>query len=100
MILVVQLQGDIVYALYRFVPTTNKDFSDAYIKECLTTFFNTYGMEYPEQFFTIMVNTLEALIGTINNRAKNKEEAFKKMLTDGHVDFYNKEIKYIKTRYL
>lgn len=90
---------DIVYALYRFVPITNKDFSDTYIKECLTTFFKTYGMEYPEQFFAIMVNRLEALIDTINYKAK-KEKVFKKMLADGHVDFYNKEIEYIKTRYL
>jgi hypothetical protein len=56
-------------------------------------------MEYPEHFFTIMVNRLEALIDTINYRAKNKEEVFKKMLADGHVDFYYKEIEYIKTRY-
>lgn len=90
---------DIVYALYHFVSITNKDFSDIYIGECLTIFFKTYGMEYPEQFFTIMVKRLEALIDTINYRAKNKEEVFTKMLADGHVDFYNKEIAYIKTRY-
>lgn len=91
---------DIVYALYRFIPFTNKDFSDEYIKECITTFFNTYGMEYPEQFFVIMVNRLEALIDTIYYRAENKEEeVFKKMLVEGHVDFYIQEIEYIKNRY-
>jgi len=91
---------DIVYALYRFIPFTNNDFNDTYIKECITIFFRSYGMECPKQFFDIMIHRLEALIDTIYNRANNDDAIFKKMIIEGHVDFYLKEIQYIKNRYL
>lgn len=91
---------DIVYALYRFVPVTDESASAAYIQKCITVFFDHYGMQMPTEFFQILVNRLQALIDTIHTMAENGNEAFLKMIEDGHADFYRKEIACVQKRFL
>ena len=101
---------DIVYALYRFVPFSKEvydmelqgyrnyeaDRHKELRKSCIHAFFDTYGMECPDDLFEQMVARLQALADLIYNEANNGNEVFMKMLDDGHRTLYLDEIKFIK----
>jgi thiamine kinase-like enzyme len=101
---------DIVYALYRFVPFSEKlydsekqeyrnydvDRDKEFRKNSIPVFFSAYGMECPKDLFEQMTMRLQALADLINEEAKNGNGAFEKMLEEGHRDFYLREIEFIK----
>lgn len=101
---------DIVYALYRFVPFSEKIYDvekqedrtydvgidKEFRKESIHVFFDAYGMEVPNDLFLQMTDRLQALADLIYNEARNGNSAFKKMLEEGHRDLYLMEIQFIK----
>lgn len=101
---------DIVYALYRFVPFSEKiydiekreyrNYDAAIDKEfrssSINVFFHAYGMECPNDLFEQMTDRLKSLADLIYEEAQSGNTAFQKMLGEGHRDFYLEEIKFIK----
>ncbi|GFP75503.1 aminoglycoside phosphotransferase family protein [Clostridium fungisolvens] len=101
---------DIVYALYRFVPFSEKiydsekqkyrsydvDVDKEFRKNSIGVFFDAYGMKCPNDLFEQMSARLQELADLIYSEAKSGNSAFQKMLEEGHRDLYLAEINFIK----
>lgn len=101
---------DIVYALYRFVPFSKRLYDmekqeyrnyDVYRdknfrRKSIRVFFDEYGMEWPYDLFEQMITRLQALADLIYDEAKNGNGSFKKMLEEGHRDWYLEDIEFIR----
>lgn len=59
-------------------------------------FFESYGMECPNDLFEQMISRLQALADLIYEEAKSGNSAFQRMLEEGHRDLYLTEIDFIK----
>lgn len=101
---------DIAYAMYRFIPLGREIFEpekqeyriydplrDAdFRKEGIALFFQAYGMERPEDFFEQVTMRIEYLIDTMEEGIQAGNEAFIRMKEEGHIAFYQEEIKFIQ----
>jgi len=102
---------DIAYTLYTFVPLGRyvyDQFCDELTdydtkkhacnrKERIEIFFNTYGLNKPDDLIDQVVFRLKALCNTIDTKAKGGDKSFEKMICEGHLLHYQKEIEFIKT---
>ncbi|GFZ33152.1 trifolitoxin immunity domain-containing protein [Clostridium zeae] len=101
---------DIVYALYRFVPFSEKvydaekqkyrsydvDIDKEFRKNSIGAFFDAYGMKCPYDLFEQMIARLQSLADLIYSEAKNGNSVFRTMMEDGHRDLYLTEIDFIR----
>ncbi len=100
---------DIAYALYTCLPLSRfyhsengeKVYYDSKkhanrFKHRIRLFFDSYGKEINEDFLDIVILRLEGLCKTINRKAIEGDAAFQKMVDEGHLEHYQKDIKFIR----
>ncbi len=101
---------DIAYTLYTFVslgryvydPACDKleDYDSskhaANHKRRIALFLNAYGIAQPNDLINQIIFRIETLCDTILSKANQGDEAFKKMLQEGHLLHYQNEIDFIR----
>ena len=101
---------DIAYTLYTCVPLSrfyqsetgeavyyNSSTDADRIKERVTLFFESYGIEgMKEDYLDMVLLKLDGLCKYMIKRASEGDLAFQKMLDEGHLEHYQKEIKFIR----
>lgn len=101
---------DIAYALYTCVPISRYNLSErdgtheyykaaqdaARIKRRVNLFLAAYGQEFNGDYLAMVLLRLEGLCTTIKRKANEGDAAFQKMIADGHVEHYEKEIEFIR----
>lgn len=101
---------DIAYTLYTFVPLGRFVYDPScnslvdYLSEKhaderrrrISGFFNAYGMNQPDDVIEQVVFRLETLCNTLTEKAAGGDEAFMKMIEEGHLAHYQDEIRFIQ----
>ncbi len=99
---------DIAYTLYTCVPLSRFYLSEAgkkihyhslhanRIKQRITMFFESYGEEKVEDYLEWVIKRIEGLCKTINRKANEGDLAFQKMIDEGHLEHYEKDITFIR----
>ncbi|MFB4211535.1 phosphotransferase [Shouchella sp. JSM 1781072] len=101
---------DIAYTLYTCVPLSRfyhtgtgevihyDPLKDAdRVKQRVKLFFESYGTEEIEkEFLEMVLLRLEGLCKTIKRKAAEGDMAFQNMIIDGHLEHYQKEIRFIR----
>lgn len=93
---------DIAYTLFNCVPLGRyHPFEKAEhaqkINARIKKFFTSYGVVPPCDLFEIVKRRLEGLCHTLIRKAEEGDPAFQKMVKEGHVDHYKKEIQFIRS---
>lgn len=99
---------DIAYTLYTCVPlsrfylteTGGKIYYDSIrdahrIKNRVNLFFDSYGKGFEENYIEMVLLRLEGLCNTIRRKASEGDLAFQKMIDEGHLEHYEKDLKFI-----
>ncbi|WP_175987443.1 phosphotransferase [Bacillus sp. Marseille-Q1617] len=100
---------DIAYTLYTCVPLSRHYHSEAgeevlyqsdkdadRIKRRVQLFFEAYGLDFEKDFVDMVLLRLEGICKTIKRKAAEGDAAFQKMLEDGHVEHYEKDIAFVR----
>ena len=101
---------DIAYTLYTFVPLGRLVYdpcSDSLIdyhskkhaderRNRISIFFKAYGMDQPKDLIHQVILRLEAMCDTLTGKAAAGEEAFIRMIDEGHLAHYQEEIRFIQ----
>ncbi|QWC21111.1 phosphotransferase [Bacillus haikouensis] len=100
---------DIAYTLYTCVPLSrhyhsetgeevlyNSEKDAGQIKRRVRLFFEAYGMDFEEDFVEMVLLRLEGICKTIKRKAEEGDAAFQKMLDEGHVDHYEKDLAFVR----
>lgn len=100
---------DLAYTLYTCVPLSRIYYSETGeaihyysllhadpIKQRVKLFFESYGEEINEDYLEMVLLRLEGLCKTIKRKAKEGDIAFQKMMDEGHIEHYQKDIKFIR----
>ncbi|TMU85074.1 aminoglycoside phosphotransferase [Bacillus sp. BHET2] len=89
---------DIAYTLYTCVPLSRHSRLDAdHTKQRVKLFFETYDIEGMDEGYVEMVLLrLEGLCKYMKRKAVEGNKAFLKMIDEGHLEHYQKEIKFIQ----
>ncbi len=101
---------DIAYTLYTFVPLGRfaydpvcdvlMDYKTSIHadnrKKRIEKFFNAYGFNKTDDLINQIVFRLQTLCNTLITKANDGDEAFKKMVSEGHLLHYQKDIEFIK----
>ncbi|KON84989.1 aminoglycoside phosphotransferase [Rossellomorea marisflavi] len=101
---------DVAYALYTCVPLGVGHLDengeavyyeagrDAHLrKERIDLFFKAYGMEHlKEGIVDVVKRRVQALQSTMKRKAAEGDEAFQRMIDEGHYDHYERELAFIK----
>ncbi|WP_211750452.1 aminoglycoside phosphotransferase family protein [Paenibacillus sp. Marseille-Q4541] len=104
---------DIVYTLYTSVPLTS--FSPNEEDRCIVQyqteshantrrkridlFFNSYGINAPIDLKQWVISRIHFMCTTLSNRAASGETAFIKLVEEGHLDHYVKEIEFLEQHF-
>ena len=101
---------DIAYALYTFVPLTGSvpTFEGKFVpydrtvhadqrRRRIQLFFEGYGIPQPDNFLEQVEDRLGALCDTLVTRAANGDEAFARMVEEGHLEHYRREIEFVRS---
>ena len=99
---------DIAYTLYTCVPLSRFYLTETgekvyyhsllhanRIKQRIRLFFESYGEGIEENYLEMVLLRLEGLCKTITRRANEGEIAFQKMIDEGHLEHYQKDITFI-----
>lgn len=99
---------DMAYTLYTCVPLSRTYYTEAgeavhydsrehadRIKERIQLFFESYGME-KEGYLEMVLLRLEGIGKTIKRKAGEGDRAFQKMIEEGHLEHYQKDIEFIR----
>ena len=99
---------DIAYTLYTCVPLSRFYISETgeevyydplhdanRIKQRVSLFFESYGKEMGEDYLEMVLLRLEGLCKTIIRKASEGDIAFSNMVDEGHLQHYQKDIKFI-----
>jgi thiamine kinase-like enzyme len=100
---------DIAYTLYTCVPLSRHYHTEAgeevsyqsdkdadRIKRRVQLFFEAYGMDFEDDFVDKVLLRLEGICKTIKRKASEGDAAFQKMLEEGHVEHYEKDIAFVR----
>ncbi|GAB3056702.1 phosphotransferase [Salinicoccus sesuvii] len=101
---------DIAYTLYTCVPLSRYNLLESSertvsynhskdaerTKRRIKLFFESYGEKVEENFLEMVILRLEGLTKTIVRKAREGDLAFQKMIKEGHVEHYQKEIRFIR----
>ncbi|MBL4930910.1 phosphotransferase [Clostridium paridis] len=104
---------DIVYMLYTSIPLAsfsidyNKGKSVPYIREShrverkrrIHLFFNSYGMRIPNNLKEWTICRIKAMCYTLTSGAKQGNIAYEKMIEEGHLKHYEKEIIFLEEHF-
>ena len=99
---------DIAYTLYTCVPLSRTYYSETgeavhydreqhadRIRQRVNLVFESYGMG-KEGFLEMVLLRLEAIRNTIKRKASECDRAFQKMVEEGHLEHYRKDIEFIR----
>ncbi|NRD80814.1 aminoglycoside phosphotransferase family protein [Bacillus sp. BRMEA1] len=100
---------DIAYTLYTCIPLSRFYLSETgekvyynslqhanHIKQRVKLFFESYGEGIETDYLEMVLLRLEGLCKTITRKASEGEIAFQKMIVEGHLEHYQKDIKFIR----
>lgn len=101
---------DLAYTLYTCVPLSRYNLAESSekeiryhpvkdaerIKQRVALFFDSYGEKAEENYLEMVVLRLEGLCKTIIRKANEGDLAFQKMVAEGHVEHYQKDIRFIR----
>jgi thiamine kinase-like enzyme len=100
---------DIAYTLYTCVPlsrffvteTGEKVYYDSIqhadrIKWKIQLFIEAYGKRFEQDYIETVLQRIEGLCKTITRKANEGDAAFQKMIAEGHLEHYQKDIAFIK----
>ncbi|MCA0987436.1 phosphotransferase [Guptibacillus algicola] len=100
---------DIAYTLYTCVPLSRHTFTESgvkieydpekdasSIKERVKMFFEAYGERFEEDWVQVVMDRLEGICQTITRKAAEGDMAFQKMVEEGHVSHYKKDIAFVR----
>lgn len=100
---------DIAYTLYTCVPLSRFYLSETgekvyyhslqdanRINQRVKLFFESYGEEIEEGYLEMVLLRLEGLCKTITRKASEGDIAFQKMIDEGHLEHYQKDMKFIR----
>ncbi len=101
---------DIAYTMYTFVPLSRHQMTEdgepahynpvndqERIRRRVLLFLSAYGKaELKDEMYETVLLRVEALIKTIHRRAAEGDDAFQRMIDDGHVTHYEQEIDFLK----
>jgi hypothetical protein len=100
---------DIAYTLYTCVPLSRLHHSETgkpvvykpekdagRIKRRIQLFLESYGMDFEEDVVDMVTLRLEGLCKTIKRKAGEGDAAFQKMIGEGHVEHYEKDIGFVR----
>ncbi|WP_238882635.1 aminoglycoside phosphotransferase family protein [Clostridium sp. YIM B02551] len=104
---------DIVYMLYTSIPLAsfsidyNTGESVPYIREShrverkrrIHLFFNAYGMKIPNNLKEWTICRIKAMCDTLTSGAKQGNIAYEKMIEEGHLKHYEKEITFLEEHF-
>ncbi len=104
---------DIAYTLYTAVPLSSFEpelhtsSTIAYIPQIharnrhrrINLFFGSYGIEVPEDIKEWVIKRLNALCDTLKSRAEQGNEAYQKMIEEGHLVHYEKEVLFLQEHF-
>ncbi|WP_078394762.1 aminoglycoside phosphotransferase family protein [Shouchella patagoniensis] len=99
---------DIAYTLYTCAPLSRLVYTEngektiytasdhaSHTKHRIQLFFDAYGEEVKEDFVQMVVRRLEGLCQLMTRKAHEGDPAFQKMIYEGHLEHYQKEIQFI-----
>jgi len=100
---------DMAYTLYTCVPLSRFYLSETgekvnydssqhanRIKQRVKLFFESYGEEKVEGYLEMVLLRLEGLCKTMTRKAREGDMAFQKMIDEGHLEHYQKDITFIR----
>ncbi|WP_026831383.1 phosphotransferase [Exiguobacterium antarcticum] len=101
---------DIAYTMYTFVPLSRHQMTEAgeptlydpfndqeRIRHRINLFLSTYGkMELKGEMYETVLLRVEALIKTIHRKVAEGDEAFQRMIEEGHVTHYEQELDFLE----
>lgn len=104
---------DIVYTLYTSVPLATfspsendrvvvpykKDIHAVTRKRRIGVFFDSYGMEVPVDLKEWIISRLNFMCSTLTDRAESGDPAFIKLVEEGHLAHYKKEIQFLEKHF-
>ncbi|WP_315795400.1 aminoglycoside phosphotransferase family protein [Paenibacillus sp. BIC5C1] len=104
---------DIVYSLYTSVPLAgfspgkderevvpyNKQDHASERKRRIALFFNAYGMDVPTDLKEWVISRIHFMCTTLSDRAASGETAFIKMVEEGHLAHYEKEVRFLEKHF-
>ncbi|XQY93759.1 phosphotransferase [Metabacillus sp. HB246100] len=102
---------DIAYTVYTCVPLSRFHYRDgikldydsigqaANKQEKIRLFFQVYGMTMPDDFKDMILLRLKGLCTTISRKAHEGDQAFQKMISEGHIEHYQKDIAFIQNHW-
>ncbi|NJP37526.1 phosphotransferase [Alkalicoccus luteus] len=91
---------DASYTAYTCVPLGSRSRTDNSYERIrrLDLFFEGYGSPKPDDVSDILVRRLESLCATIEAKAAAGEAAFQHMKNEGHIDYYQQEIRIVRAQ--
>ncbi|MCT4779611.1 MULTISPECIES: aminoglycoside phosphotransferase family protein [Exiguobacterium] len=101
---------DIVYTMYTFVPLSRHQMTEAVeptlydpavdqerIRRRIELFLTAYGKpELTDALYETVLLRIQAMIATIHRKAAEGDEAFQRMIEEGHVTHYEQELDFLK----
>lgn len=104
---------DIVYTLYTCVPLTafspgdedrvivdyNQESHAAIRKKRMEIFFNAYGIDIPSDFKQWVISRIQFMCKTLTDRAASGEPAFIKLVEEGHLSHYMRELEFLEQHF-
>ncbi|KOR90253.1 aminoglycoside phosphotransferase family protein [Paenibacillus solani] len=104
---------DIVYTLYTCVPLTafspgeedrvivdyNKESHATTRKKRIEIFFNAYGIDLPSDLKQWVISRIQFMCTTLSDRAASGEAAFIKLVEEGHLSHYMRELEFLEQHF-
>ena len=100
---------DVAYTMYTCVPLSRFYLNESgkkvlyepskhanHLKRRLIIFLESYGIEFDRRILDMVLLRLEGVCATIIRKANEGDTAFQKMMEEGHLEHYRKDIKFIK----
>ena len=104
---------DIVYTLYTSVPlagfepsqndheveTYNRENHASARKRRVEIFFDSYGMDVPSDLKDWVISRIKFMCSTLSERSASGDPAFIKLVQEGHLAHYEKEIEFLEEHF-
>jgi thiamine kinase-like enzyme len=88
---------DIAYTLYTCIPLSRFSVLNAnQVKKRVRLFFESYGEKVNDYWLKMVLLRLEGLCKLMTRKASEGDVAFQKMVDEGHLEHYQKELQFIR----
>ncbi|PLT27810.1 phosphotransferase [Peribacillus deserti] len=88
---------DIAYTIYTCIPLSRSSVLNAnQVKQRVRLFFESYGEKINEYWLEMVLLRLEGLCKLMIRKASEGDVAFQKMVDEGHLEHYQKELQFIR----